>query len=138
MHTLDHERVRRAFDAGPKIRFAVLFGSRAKGEARDDSDFDIAWLPVDRDVELADELALQVALTRTLGREVDLVRTDRTSTICRMEIARDGQLVYGDQAAFTRFKVEATIEYLDFEPAFQEATELFRRRLAESAGKAAS
>ena len=137
MPTLDHERIRHAFDAGPATRFAALFGSQATGKARDHSDVDIAWLPVDRDVPLADELALQVALTRALGREVDLVRTDRTSTICRMEIARDGQLLYGDQAAFTLFKVEATIEFLDFEPAWRQANELFQRRLAERAGQPA-
>lgn len=138
MRTFDDERIRQIFDAGPRTRFAALFGSQARGDAHNDSDVDIAWQPVSAEVSLAEELALQVALTRALGREVDLVRTDRTTTICRMEIARAGRLIYGDPSAFTRFKVEATIEYLDFEPAFRAANDRFRRRLAEHTGRSTS
>jgi uncharacterized protein len=58
---------RRALDAafGERIERVMLFGSRARGEARDDSDYDIAvfvrdfkerWPEVDRLVEIETDL----------------------------------------------------------------------------------
>lgn len=116
--------------ATPLAHFAVVFGSRAKGGARIESDLDVAWLPVDPEVSLGDELQLQVELTRATGLEVDLVRVDRASTLCRFEVARDGRLVHGARDSFVRFCAEAAAEYMDYEPAMRAAGERFRRRLA--------
>ena len=61
---------------GPPVRFAFLFGSTARGTAGPDSDVDIAFVPVDPAISLADELALAARLERAAGRPVDLVRLD--------------------------------------------------------------
>ncbi|MFY9343939.1 MAG: nucleotidyltransferase domain-containing protein [Planctomycetota bacterium] len=119
-----------AIAAGPPARFLALFGSQATGTAHAGSDIDVAWLPADTDISLGQELAFQAELTRMAGREVDLVRVDQTSTLCRMEIARHGILLAGDRSAFARFRAEAIAEFLDYEPAFRAASERFRRRLA--------
>lgn len=129
------QALRDALANGPASHFVAVFGSRATGTARADSDIDLAWLPADPNIPLSEELALQAELTRVAGGEVDLVRLDRASTICRHEVARDGQLLTGSPASFARFRAEAVGEYLDFEPALREATERFRRRLA-AGGKA--
>ncbi|MEO6597742.1 MAG: nucleotidyltransferase domain-containing protein [Planctomycetota bacterium] len=117
----------------PSCHFVAVFGSQATGTAGTDSDIDLAWLPTDPDLALAEELALQAELTRVVGGDVDLVRVDRASTLLRMEVARHGTLVVGSAAAFARFRAEAIAEYLDYEPALHEASERFRRRLAAGA-----
>ena len=124
------DRLITAVAAGPPARFVALFGSAVTGKMRPDSDVDLAWLPVDFDLPLVRELDFQVALTLAAGREVDLVRVDHASTLCRSEVARNGELLAGDRASFVRFRAEAICEFLDFEPALREASELFRRRVA--------
>lgn len=118
---------------GPAAHFFALFGSVAKGTHSADSDLDIAWLPRDLALPLATELEFQAALTAASGREVDLVRVDRTSTLCRREIAVDGILLAGSQDDWLRFRVEAIGEFLDFEPAFRDASERYRRWLVANA-----
>ena len=123
------DRLIQAIGAGPPARIVVLFGSAATGKMRPDSDVDIAWLPVDGDLLLARELEFQVALTLAAGREVDLVRLDHASTLCRSEVARSGDLLSGDRPSFVKFRAEAIGEFLDFEPALREASARFRRRV---------
>lgn len=48
----------------PAVRLAVLYGSRARGEERSDSDYDVL-------VDLRDEAASTSALARRLGEAVD-------------------------------------------------------------------
>ncbi len=113
----------------------MLFGSAAKGKLRADSDFDVAILPADPYIALSDELALQAELTRVCERDVDLVRLDLAPTLVKWQVVRDGRVLL-EQAPFAaaRFAAVATAEYLDFAPAFDRATETFRRRLVASAG----
>jgi uncharacterized protein len=114
---------------GPRAHFVALFGSAAKGGMRADSDIDIAWLPADAALPLSAELAFQAALTLAAGREVDLVRMDQASTLCRNEVARSGIQLAGERSSFVRFRAEALAEFLDFEPALRDATERYRRAI---------
>jgi len=122
--------IRNAIANGPPARFVALFGSEATGKAHQGSDLDLAWLPIDPAIDLARELEFQVELTRAAGRDVDLVRTDHTSTLTAIEIARNGILLAGDRSAWVRFRAEAMSEFLDFEPALRAASASFRARLA--------
>jgi predicted nucleotidyltransferase len=126
---LEHD-LRQTLARGPEAAFVVVFGSEATGKARADSDLDLAWLPLDRAIPLARELELQAELTHVAGREVDLVRVDHASTVCAMEIARDGRLLAGDRDAWVRFRAEAIAAWLDYAPALHAANERFRLRLA--------
>jgi predicted nucleotidyltransferase len=126
------DRLKAALGEGPPLRLAVLFGSAARGKIRPDSDVDVAILPEDPDLPLAVELALQVSLTAACGREVDLVRLDRASTLVRWQVASHGiPLLAGDERAHARFVAAAAAEYIDFAPGFARAAERFRRRLIE-------
>lgn len=49
----------------------VLFGSHAKGRARPDSDFDLAFFVEDRDYDRAHELAIELLLA-SKGFEIDI------------------------------------------------------------------
>lgn len=128
------KRLRATLAAGPPLRLAILFGSGAAGRLRDDSDVDLAILPVDRGLPLRAELDLQTALARECGREVDLVRLDLASTLVRWEVARAGKSLWSPRPdEFACFVAEAASEYLDFAPAFSQASEAFRRALAAGA-----
>jgi predicted nucleotidyltransferase len=113
----------------------MLFGSAAKGNLCADSDVDVAILPAEHDIALSDELALQAELTRVCERDVDLIRLDLAPTLVKWQVVRDGQVLL-EQAPFAaaRFIAITTAEYLDFAPALDRATEIFRRRLVASAG----
>jgi uncharacterized protein len=117
--------------AGPPLRFAMLFGSVATATARANSDVDIGIFPVNPDLSLTDELSLQTELARVCGRQVDLVRLDRASTLVRWQVVRHGRvLVESEPFAAARFIADSIAEYLDFAPAFERASETFRRVLA--------
>jgi predicted nucleotidyltransferase len=133
--SFDLERLATAIAAGPPARLVVLFGSAAKDQMHADSDVDIGWIPVDPDLSLGAELAFQAELTGVAGREVDLVRLDQASTICRYEVARSGIQLAGDRSEFVRFRADSIIDYLDFEPALRTATERYRQAILAGVGK---
>jgi predicted nucleotidyltransferase len=123
------ERLRQPLANGPRAHFVALFGSAATGKLRPDSDVDLAWLPADPNLPLSAELSFQAALSAAAGRDVDLVRMDQASTLCRHEVARSGILLSGDRTAFVRFQVAAVDEFLDFEPALRDAVARYQRAL---------
>jgi predicted nucleotidyltransferase len=114
----------------PNILFAILFGSRARGRARPESDVDLAVLPRDADLPLRAELALQARLERDLGRPVDVLRLDRADPLVRWEVARHGvPVLCRDRRALVRFVARAALEHADIAPLAARAGELFRRRI---------
>jgi predicted nucleotidyltransferase len=71
-----------------KLCVAILFGSRARGTARADSDIDLAVLG---DV---DALHVSGVLSTVLGLEVDVVHVESASVPLLDAILRDGQVVF--------------------------------------------
>ena len=71
----------------PGLRVAVLFGSRARGTARPDSDVDLGVLG-----EL-DRLSLAADLAEVLGLEVQVVDLADAPIPLLEEIVRDGRIV---------------------------------------------
>lgn len=91
---------------------------------------DVAIWPVDQDISLAEESALQVALERAVECPVDLVRLDRADTMLRWRVARDAILLWAaTPVEFVRFRAAAASEHADFAPAQALAARAFRRRL---------
>lgn len=114
------------------LRLAVLFGSAASDRQREESDVDIAILPLKSGWDVAGERDLYVALARTAGADVDLVDIERAPTLLRWEIATTGRaLLERGPGEFARFRARAAAEYIDFAPAFAHYGEIFRRRLIE-------
>jgi len=123
-------RLRTALAAGPELRLAVLFGSRASGAAHAGSDVDIALLFAGA-VSLADELDLQVSLERAVAATVDIVRLDEAPTLVRWQVATHGVPIDAREHEWSRFRARAASEYADFRPAFEAAAARFQRRLLE-------
>jgi uncharacterized protein len=119
---------------GPRLRLAFLFGSTARGTDRVDSDLDVAILPNDRALSLADELALQTRLALFAKREVDLVRLDQCTPALRFRIAREGIPLVGEPAMLSAFRARAGIEHAEISPLVHRASELFRKRVRTAAG----
>ena len=73
--------------------FIYIFGSYAKGEQNNDSDVDIAFYSLIKhdsyDVFLlAQEISLQ------LGKEVDLIQINFSTTVFQKEVVENGILIY--------------------------------------------
>ena len=110
------------------LELLLLFGSRARGRAREGSDWDFGYLSrpgLDVDQLLAD------LVTVTRSDRVDLVDLGRAGGQLRLRAARDGvPLFEGRPGAFGSFAYEAASFWCDVEPVLREA---YERLLAEVA-----
>lgn len=81
-----------------RVRRLVLFGSHAKGTARERSDLDF-FLDSGRQITGFDYFALKATLEDAFQREIDLLPDVDVSPDSRIEreIARDGVMVYARQ-----------------------------------------
>ena len=95
----------------PKIIFAYIFGSYAKGKAKERSDLDIAvWVK-----EPVDKLELITALGEAVRKEVDVVILNTAPPLLRHQVMRYGKLLFcKDRKELVRFKVWTMKEYEDF------------------------
>jgi predicted nucleotidyltransferase len=105
---------------GPALCCAYLFGSRARGDGRRDSDVDVAVLfatdpprtLAGLHLDLADRLSAAIG-----GRPVDLVVLNRAPVDLIHRVLRDGLLLLErDRSARIRFEVRARNEYFDLLP----------------------
>jgi predicted nucleotidyltransferase len=105
------------------IACAYLFGSQARGEARRDSDVDLAVLYRDEPPPTLDGLGLELiaAVEAATGRPADIVVLNRAAPDLVHRILRDGVLVLeGDRSARVRFEVRSRAEYFDVLPYLRE------------------
>ena len=96
------------------VTLLVLFGSRARGDAAADADWDFGFLSEGS----VDPLTVIAALSETVGSErIDLVDLARASGLLRYRAARDGVLVFEARpGTFDRFRFEAARFWYDAEP----------------------
>jgi predicted nucleotidyltransferase len=97
-----------------KLRLLVLFGSRARGDARERSDWDLGYLAD----EGFDPDALALDLVTALGTDrIDLVDLARAGAQIRFRAAGDGRVLYeADVGLFNGFWLEAVDFWCDVEP----------------------
>jgi len=109
------------------LQLLVLFGSRARGDASAQADWDFGYVADGS----ADVLALVAALAAIVGTErVDVVDLGRASGLLRFRAARDGVLVYESApGVFDRFRFEAARFWFDAESVLRPAYEAVLDRL---------
>lgn len=114
------------------VRFAYLFGSRRSGNARADSDADVAIMP-GRELGLLEREALSARLATALGvPDVDLVLLDRAMLELRGKVVQDGNLVYSvDEPGRVAFEVRTLSQYLDYLPTFRVLQRSYLAHVAE-------
>lgn len=107
------------------IDICVLFGSRARGDARPESDYDLALKPALPPAPL-ERVAWQVELEALLDADVSLViLTPDTDPVLGWEIAREGLLIFErDEGLWLNERARRWHLYHDALP--------FRRALAQS------
>jgi predicted nucleotidyltransferase len=136
MPDLDAQIIR-AVEEIPGISVLAVFGSRAKGTARPDSDLDIAVLP-DETVALDDSTARRLLQTRIAvaladlapeGR-VDVVFLDEATDVLRQRVMEHGRvLICRDREAWIELRVRTMREYGDREWVRDLTQRAQRRRL---------
>ncbi|MBI4402375.1 MAG: nucleotidyltransferase domain-containing protein [Nitrospirae bacterium] len=85
--------IREVKKAVPSLIALYRFGSQAKGEARPESDVDLAILAADA-LPSSTLFALQQELAASLKRDVDLVDIRAASTVLRMQVLSTGECLY--------------------------------------------
>ncbi len=133
MQVLDDE-IKRRVEPIPGIAALLVFGSRAQGKERPDSDLDLAVLPSVGDDpkarrKLQTDLAVACAELAPEGR-VDVVLLDEAYDVLRQRVLESGRLlICNDQRAFRDLRVWTMREYGDREWARDMMLQAQKRRL---------
>ena len=132
------EAIARALSPLCHVQAAFLFGSRAVGRAREDSDIDVAVLlaggvadeePRTRLRTLLEALAAELAADR-----LDLVILNEAPPALAFQVLKYGVLAMDrDPVPLHRFRVRVYSEHADFEPVERFFREVTRRRALEQA-----
>jgi hypothetical protein len=111
------EHVRRVLAAEPRVTYALVFGSHARGTAHAGSDLDVAIGGLTAPLSVLELGDLVGQLESATGRSVDLTLLDEAPSGLAYRVFRDGAIVLErDAAALARRKAEAVLEYLDWKP----------------------
>ena len=80
------------------VEFAGVFGSYARGEAREDSDVDIVVrFSPQKSIGLFGFVGLEQTLSVELKRKVDLFTEDSVDKYIREEVSKDLKVLYGQR-----------------------------------------
>lgn len=107
------------FAGDPNVAAVYLFGSRARGDARPNSDVDLGVLYRSNPPAtlLGQPFELQARLSTELGAQFDIVVMNAAPVDLVHRILRDGQLLLEvDKSQRIAFEVRARNEYFDLWP----------------------
>ena len=112
------DALRTIIEQDPRIAYALVFGSKARGSAHAESDVDVAvGLAAGVSLDARETGTLVADLERAVGRPVDLVFLHEAPPALAYRVFRDGvTLVERDHRALADRKARAVLEYLDFRP----------------------
>ena len=121
----------RRLEAVPEISFALLFGSRATGKARADSDWDVA-VHLSSTLSAAERFRLRARLAGELGDlgNVDVVILNDSPPLLAHRALQGRLLFAADRPAYVRFFV-ATIAASEDERYYRTLHEQARRQRIE-------
>ncbi len=122
------EVLRSALAGRVDVKLVLLFGSRARGASRPDSDVDLA---VEAGAEV-DLLALGSMLSQAVGHEVDVVSLENAGVPLLEEVIRDGVVVHeGVAGAHARWRSHTLMGLETDRPWFARMRDAWLRRIAE-------
>ena len=99
----------------PEVKLVILFGSRARGDAGPDSDYDIAVF-LERP-----NTSIETQIFSTAPKNVDLVFFHRTPLYVKARILREGKiLVNKDDNLLKSITLKTMTDYLDNKDLYSE------------------
>ena len=120
------EALRKALRGREDVRLALLFGSRARGRARPDSDADVAVLGKDLNL-----LKLAADLSHAAGVEVDVVSLADPGYPLLNALLRDSIVLHeGERHAASAWRSRALLQAEMDRPGFERMRDAFLKRLA--------
>jgi predicted nucleotidyltransferase len=113
-----------------QLNYLVFFGSRALGEERKNSDFDLAYSS-QKEIKYSEETFLQEDLARLFNiSTIDLVNTKQAGPLLQKEIAVNGRLIKEfTKDSFDNFQIFALMNYFETKPLFRMQEEYIQRNL---------
>lgn len=113
----------------PGLRLLVLFGSRARGDVYEGSDWDLGYL-AGPELDLD---AFRVEATHHLKTDdVDLVDLDRANGVLRFQVASEAQVLFeADPDVFADFWFQAVSFWCDARPILEAGHRDVLDRIAE-------
>jgi predicted nucleotidyltransferase len=111
----------------PEVSAAWLFGSMARGDARLDSDLDVALLFRTRGTTVLDNYELLGRIAAQLeavapGRRIDLVAIEAQGPVFQHRVLSEGRLVHDTEPSRrVDFESDAYVRYFDFAPIHERA-----------------
>lgn len=111
------------------LKLILLFGSRIKKKFLHlESDFDIAYLGK-RDLTGEEEINLNCDLVDIFNSDkIDLVDLKKANPFLRYEVAKNSDLLYGNEIEYLEFKAFAFRDYINHRPLFDLRDFLIERR----------
>ncbi len=124
-------RLERIFEKYPEISAVYLFGSRALGSARPESDLDLAIVSSSPGAH-AHRLDLLAELAKEGLDNVDLVFLDTSDIVLRFEAVRPNRLIYAREAFdHGGYYSKIVRQYFDFLPHLNTQREAYKRRILD-------
>lgn len=109
------QTLERALSGHPDIHLAIVFGSVAEGQARVDSDIDVA-VQGDAPLDAERKMALIRDVAEATGRSVDLVDLKTVGEPLRGEILRHGHVLFDRRHALVDLMLRHVYDMEDFVP----------------------
>jgi predicted nucleotidyltransferase len=129
---VDTQGIRELLDSRP-VEFALLFGSRARGESEASSDVDIALRfedSIDDTERFRERNWIDAAVQEHANAFVDVCDIETLPTPVAYAALRDGVLLAGDERAVEVYQAQVAAEYESNADRLEQQREAFIDRLA--------
>lgn len=112
------DALRRVVEHDPRLGYAVVFGSQARGAAHAGSDVDVAvGASGGRRLTSLELGEIASELEAAAGRPVDIVDLESAPPALAYRVFRDGRVILErDRPRLVARRARAILEYLDFKP----------------------
>ena len=109
------------------LKLALLFGSRARNQQREDSDLDIAILG-NKKIDFKELLQINYEFQKVFKIVVDVRSLHDATPLFRYQVTKNSQLFYGTSRDYFDYKSFAYLDYIDNESMFDLTHKMIIRR----------